>query len=125
MKDLLIAHVVLLIAVSAYGFLAHTMRLSEIDDKRQFQIVVSDVKADDSYHWLQVEGCSADHTDDGVLCNQGWYGRSGREWRTGSKHTPVPFRDAPKGVLLRFEALVTDRRGKTVASASLITTRSF
>jgi hypothetical protein len=64
-----------------------------------------------------------------VICNNGWYGRSDRVWhrnRDGSvsKQTPVPFRDAPKGAILRFEAVITDRGGKVVNSSSFITRRS-
>ena len=62
--------------------------------------------------------------DRGVVCHpQGWWGGTGRSWI--GKQTPVPFREAPKGVLLRFDARVLDRRGKVVASASMLTTRSF
>jgi hypothetical protein len=123
MKQLLYAHLIMLAAVSVAGFLTSRMRFSEIDDKRDFIVVVSDAQADASYFWLTVTGCSADHTDDGVFCNQGWAGRSDREWR--GKQTPVPFRDAPRGVLLRFDAVVTDRLGKAKASSSFITTRSL
>lgn len=125
MKRLLVAVLITLAAVSAYGFLAHRMRLSEIDDKREFQIVVTDANADDRYYWLAVEGCSAEPTDEGVACTMGWSGRSDRQWRAGAKQMPVPFRDAPKGVLLRFEAVVMDRLGKHLSSASLLTTRRF
>lgn len=125
MRRLLSAILVTLIAVSAYGWIVAKMRVSKIDTTREFQIVITDAHADDTYVWLMVEGCSADHTDSGVICTLGWYARSDREWRQGSKQTAVPFRDAPRGVLLRFDALVTDRAGKHVASASLLTTRSF
>jgi hypothetical protein len=113
-----------------YGFLAPYMRLTQIDDQRDYQIVVTDTAADDRYAVVMVEGCSADVSDDaGVICNNGWYGRSDRVWnrdREGnvSKQTPVPFRDAPKGALLRFEAVITDRRGKMINSSSFITRRS-
>lgn len=107
------------------GFVTSRMRISEIDDKREYVVMVTDTNADESYFWVVVEGCSADHTNDGVICNVGWYGRSDREWWKGRKQTPVPFRDAPRGVLLRFEAVVRDRGGKTIASASFITTRSL
>ena len=106
-----------------YGFLAPQMRLSAIADKRDYMVMVTDTSADESYFWVVVEGCSAEHTDDGVLCGTGWYGRSDREWWTGRKQTPVPFRDAPRGALLRFEAVVMDRLGKRLASASFITSR--
>jgi hypothetical protein len=124
-KRLLAAILFVLIAVSAYGFLASRMRLSEIDDKREYIVMVTDTDADESYVWLTVEGCSAEVTDDGIACNLGWYGRSDREWRHGKKQTPVPFRDAPRGVLLRFEAVVSDRDGKPRGSAAFITTRGF
>jgi hypothetical protein len=113
-----------------YGFLAPYMRLTQIDDTRDYQIVVTDTAADDRYAVVMVEGCSADVTEDaGVICNNGWYGRSDRVWhrnRDGSvsKQTPVPFRDAPKGAILRFEAVITDRGGKVVNSSSFITRRS-
>ena len=115
-----------------YGFIASQMRLSEIDDTREYRIVVTDTAADDSYATVMVEGCSAEVTDDaGVVCSLGWYGRSDRAWtrdrETGvvSRQIPLAFRDAPKGVLLRFEAVVSDRQGKPLNSASLVTRRGF
>lgn len=123
MTRLIWAVAIALVAVSAYGFVVNSLRLSEIEDRRTYIVVVTDAHADASYYWLTVEGCSADHTDNGIECNAGWYGRSDREWSTG-KQTPVPFRDAPRGPLLRFEARVTDRKGRTKATSSFLTTRS-
>jgi hypothetical protein len=131
LRSLLWACALVLVAVSAYGFLAQRMRVSEIDDPpRIYQIVITDANASDAYDWVTVEGCSADHGDEGVVCNLGWYGRSDRAWSrdrtTGKavKQMPVPFRDAPRGTLLRFEAVVRDRQGKMQASASFLTTRA-
>ena len=108
-----------------YGFLAPYMRLTQIDDTRDFRIVVTDTAADDRYAVVMVEGCSADVSDDaGVICNNGWYGRSDRAWPVDRKQTSVPFRDAPKGALLRFEAVIADRQGKPINTASFITRRS-
>lgn len=124
MHRLLSACVMALLAVSAYGFLASRMRLSEIDDKRDFRIVVSDVNADDSYAWVTVRGCTAEVSDAGVFCDpRGWEGRSDRAW--SGKQTSVPFREAPRGILLRFDVVVSDRDGKMKASASMITTRGL
>lgn len=129
MKRLLVAILIVLIAVSAYGFLTARMRLTVIDEPREFLLVVSDTNADKSYAWLTVTGCTADHTDDGIICNIGWTSRSDREWsydaRTGepAKQMPLSFRDAPRGPILRFDAVVHDRFGKSVASASMITMR--
>jgi hypothetical protein len=124
-RNLCTAFVILCGVLFIYGFVAEKMRLSEIDDKREYVVMVTDTDADESYFWLTVEGCSAEVTDDGIACGLGWYGRSDREWRHGKKQTPVPFRDAPRGVLLRFEAVVSDRDGKARGSASFITTRGF
>jgi hypothetical protein len=124
-KSLLAAIVIVLALVEFMGFFNPVMRLTTIDDKRSFYVVVSDARADASYTWLTVEGCSASATDEGVLCDHGWYGRSDREWGRDRKQESVPFRDAPKGPLLRFEAVVLDRAGKTRASSSLLTARRF
>ena len=125
MRHLLAAIAIVLACVEFVGWMNPRMRISKIDDRRDFRVVVSDGGADDTYFWLVVEGCSADHTDYGVECNTRWFGRSDRAWGTDRKQETVPFRDAPKGVLLRFEALVMDRAGKHLASAAYLTTRSF
>lgn len=129
MRRLFGAILLVLIAVSAYGFLVHRMRLTTIDEPREYLVVVSDPSANESYYWLYITGCAADHTDEGVVCNvTGWSGSSDRAWTrdrvTGAvKQMPMSFRDAPRGPILRFEAVVRDRAGKAVASASMITMR--
>jgi hypothetical protein len=105
-----------------YGFVVAGMRLSKIEGPREFTIVVSDTSADRSYSWLTVQGCVAEPSEDGVFClPNGWFGHSGREW--AGVQVPVPFRDAPKNVLLRFDAVVSDRQGKSQASATFLTVR--
>ena len=123
MRRLLGAILVALMAVSAFGFLESRLRFSKIEDRRDYIVVITDADADASYYWLTVEGCTADHGDDGVWCNNAWTGRSDREWR--GKQTAVHFRDAPRGPLLRFDAVVRDRQGQAKASASFLTTRKF
>lgn len=125
MRNLLTAIVTVLALVEIAAWMHPRMRISKIDDKREFQIVVSDGGADETYFWLTVEGCSAEVTDFGIECTNSWFGRTDREWRTQGRQEPVPFRDAPRGSILRFEARVSDRAGKAVASASYVTTRSL
>jgi hypothetical protein len=105
-----------------YGFVSGGMRLSKIDAGREFAVVVSDTSANSSYHWLTIQGCVAEPSDDGVFClPNGWFGHSGRGW--AGVQVSVPFRDAPRGVLLRFDAAVSDRHGKTRSSATFLTVR--
>jgi hypothetical protein len=130
MKNFAAAFAIVCGVLFIYGFLAPYMRLTQIDDKRDYRIVVTDTAADDRYDVVMVEGCSAEVSDDaGVICNNGWYGRSDRVWARDTdgnvtKQTSVPFRDAPKGPILRFEAVITDRQGKRINSSSYITRRS-
>lgn len=125
MKPLLTALAVWLVLVTLAGsMLAPQMRLTSIDDPRDYRIVVTDTAADQRYAWVVVEGCSAEATEDGVLCTNAWYGRTDREWWAGRKQTTVPFRDAPKGVILRFEAVIADQQGKALNTAAMITRRS-
>lgn len=129
MTRLLSALVILLVAVSAYGYLTAKMRLTTIDESKEFLVVVTDSRADASYRYLTVTGCSADHTDNGIECNLGWTGRSDREWIfdrvTGEplRQMTVPMRDAPRGPILRFDAVVLNREGRAVSSASMIAMR--
>lgn len=128
MRNLLGAIVVVLLVVSAYGAIMSgrkdRLRLTKYEDRSVLHLVVTVPDASESYAWLQIIGCSADVSDNGVSCNPAaWFSSSTREIDARRQHV-VPFRDAPKGTL-HFTAFIADRFGNHLANGSYTFMRGF
>lgn len=119
MARLLTACVVVIVAISVYGFIAgDKMRLSQRMDKRYTTISVYMPNVTREYFWLTVIACSADIYEASADCNGYWDTTSGQEINN-RKTISVEWRDLPRGTIL-VRAAAKDSSNVIKASSSLV-----
>jgi hypothetical protein len=126
LRDLLLACVVTIAIVSAFGFVrGDRLRLTKIDRAKgqPFTLVISMPDRDERYKALYYLACAAEITENGVYCIEGGWFTDGD--RSISRSTePIPFTNLPGGTLM-FAAAAFDANSKTIASDRLVMMRGF
>ena len=111
-----------------YGFIADAgkdrMRLTKIQDRSRFTLVVSLPDIAERYYWLQVYACAAYITEEaGVACDPtGWFSSSGHPLRHDQRQYPIPYLNLPRGTV-HFTAFALDRHANPITQSQLTVLR--
>ena len=113
-----------------YGFISEAgkdrLKLSKLEERRKFTLIVSAPDVTDTYRWLQVYGCSAYISETaGVECDPtGWFSSSLHPMRADQKQYPIPYLNLPGGTI-HFTAFARDAYANQIAQAQLTVLRAY